>query len=68
MEKSISETLAEMRAAISTFRAREDAYNDQGFLKNPEPFGGDRKRIYTPNDSQELQEARFSHEDNFDPS
>lgn len=68
MEKSISQTLAEIREKTSEPKEYVDAYNEAGFLKHPESMKEPIERPAYPDDSYERMQDRFTREDNFDPS
>lgn len=40
MEKSISEVLAEIREKVAGMKPKKTIYNDEGYITNPEPWGG----------------------------
>ena len=68
MDKSISQTLAEIRVKTSAPKQYVDAYNEAGFLKHPESMKESIERPAFPDDSYERMQDRFTREDNFEPS
>lgn len=70
MEKSISETLAEIRTKMLEIRQqpKPEMYTESGHLINPEPWGGRTVYPIYPDNSYEQMLNRIEHEYTFDPS